>query len=161
MSALTATYGLLVSPYLTPAVNFSVFSLNTSTHPAAHRCSTGALWRAFWQGVQQLTGHKLSVHILIVLRAVWHTGHCHCEVFSAPYDHCQSAVLSAPYGHCHSALFSAPYGHCHSAPYRRSPVVKNIPGCWTAYVKTMQQPVTPAISTQCSTQDATVNVNCH
>jgi len=47
MPTLTATYGLLVLPYLTPAVNFTVFSLDISPHPAAHRCSTDALWRAF------------------------------------------------------------------------------------------------------------------
>ena len=72
-----------------------------------------------------------------------------------------SEVFSAPYGHCHSALFSAPYGHCHSAPYLRSAVVMNFPFPLWPHVKTMQQAVTPAISTQCCTEDPTVNVNCH
>ena len=53
-------------------------------------------------------------------------------VFSASYVHCHSALFSAPCGHCHSAVFSTPYGHCHSAPYRRSAVVMNIPGPYTA-----------------------------
>jgi len=35
-------------------------------------------------------------------------------------------------GHCHSEVFSAPYGHCHSAPHRRSAVVMNVPGPRTA-----------------------------
>ena len=43
-----------------------------------------------------------------------------------------TAVFSANYGHCHSAVLIAPYGHCHSAPYRRCPVVMNVPGPRTA-----------------------------
>jgi hypothetical protein len=54
-------------------------------------------------------------------------------------------------------VFSVRYGRCHSAPYRRSAV----PVLIQPHIKTMQQPVTPAISTQCFTQDPTVNVNCH
>jgi len=53
---------------------------------------------------------------MIILPAEKHVGHCHSEVFSAPY------------GHCHSEVFSAPYGHCHSAPHHRSAVVMNVPG---------------------------------
>ena len=55
-------------------------------------------------------------------------GDCHSAVFSALYGDCHSAVFSTPYDHCHSALFTAPYGQCPSAPYRRSPVVMNVPG---------------------------------
>ena len=35
-------------------------------------------------------------------------------------------------GHCHCEVFCAPYGHCHSAPYRRSAVVMNVPSPRTA-----------------------------
>jgi len=61
----------------------------------------------------------------------------------------------------HSLMYSAPYGNCHCAPYRRSAVVMNVPGPHTASRQTMQQPVTPAISTLCCTQDPPVNVDCH
>jgi hypothetical protein len=85
----------------------------------------------------------------------------HFAVFSAPYGQCHSAVSSAPYGQCHSAVFSAPYGHCHSATYCRSAVVMNVPSPCTASRQSMQQPVTPAISKQCCTQDPAVNFSCH
>jgi len=57
MSSLTPVYGLVASPYQTSVVSFTAFSFGPCHKPAAHRCSTGALWRTFWQGVQQLTGH--------------------------------------------------------------------------------------------------------
>ena len=70
-------------------------------------------------------------------------------------------LCCAPYGHCHSAVLSAPYGHCHSPPYCCSAVVMNDPVPVQRHVKAMQQEVAPAISSQCCTQDPTVNVNCH
>ena len=49
-------------------------------------------------------------------------------MFRAPNGHRHSAVFCALHTHCHSAVFSAPYVHCHSAPYRRSPVLMDVPG---------------------------------
>jgi len=46
-------------------------------------------------------------------------------------------------------------------PYRRSAMVMNIPGTRTASRQTDAAAITPAISTQCCTQDPSVNVNCH
>ena len=54
LSSLATRYDLVSSPYL--IIIFS-FVLHTSPEPATHRCSTGALCRAFKQGVRQFTRH--------------------------------------------------------------------------------------------------------
>jgi hypothetical protein len=47
MSSQTVTYDQVASPYLTPVVDFTAFSLDTSRQTAAQESSTGALWKAF------------------------------------------------------------------------------------------------------------------
>ena len=55
MSSLIATYPLVAPPfYHLYGTLFSVV-LDNSCQPAAHQCSTGALWSAFWQKVPERT----------------------------------------------------------------------------------------------------------
>ena len=107
ISSLKTTYGLVASPYLTPVVNYTAFSLDTLPQRAGHRRTLENIFSAPYD-------------------------HCPSHVFRVPYVHCHSAVFSVLYGHCHSAVFSALYGHCHSAPYRHSAVVMNVPSPRTA-----------------------------
>jgi hypothetical protein len=69
ISSLTATYLLVISPYLTPVVKFTACSLDTSPEPGGHQCSTGAPWKAFWHGTEHLTRHETSVHRFITFHA--------------------------------------------------------------------------------------------
>jgi hypothetical protein len=116
ISSLTVTYGLVASPYLTPAskdysVQFwtprlnlqhtSVLQAHSGEHSDREFSSSqdANLQNTYWQ-------HCAEEHV----------GHCHSEVFSASH------------GPCHSEVFCAPYSHCHSGPYRKSAVVMNVPG---------------------------------
>jgi len=61
--------------------------MDPSSEPAAHQCSTGALWRKSWQGVHQLKRHYPSVRILIKFPAeclLWSLSLCsvQCSLWS-------------------------------------------------------------------------------
>ena len=156
MSSLTAMYGLMSVPYLTPVLNFTAFRFGhlatTCSTAVFYRCTVEsiligslaahriltfsahtdniAFWVIFWS--LSLWSVQCSLWSLSLWSANASYGHCHSALFRASFGHCNSAVFSAPYGHCHPAVFNATYGLSHSAPYRHAAVVMNVPSPRTA-----------------------------
>jgi len=124
MSSQTATYGQVAFPLSNTC---SALYCVQFGHLAS-ACSTRILYRRTLDNIptDSSTVQKTLTFSTYTDNIAEYVGHCHCEVFCAPYGHCHCEVFCAPYGHCHCEVFCAPYGHCHSAPYRRSAVQMNV-----------------------------------
>jgi hypothetical protein len=108
MSSPTATYGLVTSPYLTPAENFIYFSFAHLTW----NCSTPMF---YWPTMESILTGSSAAHKSLNFST--HTGNVACWVTRWSLSLCTV--------HC-------PYGHCHFATYHRSAVTMISPGARTA-----------------------------